>query len=315
VVWDCPGRPGAPVVLLVHGVTLTTELNWSAVLPGLAGPFRVLAFDQRGHGHGLGWTHGYRLEDCADDVAAIAAALGINRVILVGYSMGGLIAQLVWHRHRQLTAGLVLCATARNMAGSRLPHPATLMASALLASALLPLTPGAFACGWVMPGLAALGQFAPGPPLPDIVTLPTPATLPWLPATALRADLLGRQLLDTDGDPAQREWALAQMRRTSLGAALAAVSAVYRFSSHAWVGEIDVPTAVIIPRGDRIVAPTRQHKLAAAVPGAITLEVDGAHGIFLTAPDRFLAAVSAACDHAGAEHATPAVETPPATAS
>jgi 3-oxoadipate enol-lactonase len=78
----------------------------------------VLAFDQRGHGRGLGWAGGYNLEDCADDVAAVAAALGIDRLIVAGYSMGGLIAQLVWRRHRPLTAGLVLCATARNMAGS-----------------------------------------------------------------------------------------------------------------------------------------------------------------------------------------------------
>src|SRR5690349_755136 len=126
VVWDCPGR-GGPAVLLVHGVTLTAELNWSAVMPSLAGSFRVLAFDQRGHGHGLGWAGQYRLEDCADDVAAVAAALGIQRLIVVGYSMGGLIAQLVWQRHRQLTAGLVLCATARSLTGSPLVHPTVLL--------------------------------------------------------------------------------------------------------------------------------------------------------------------------------------------
>jgi pimeloyl-ACP methyl ester carboxylesterase len=38
-------------------------------------------------------------------VAAVAAGLGINRLIVVGYSMGGLIAQLLWQRHRQLTCG------------------------------------------------------------------------------------------------------------------------------------------------------------------------------------------------------------------
>jgi pimeloyl-ACP methyl ester carboxylesterase len=63
MVWDCPGRPGGPAVVLVHGVTLSAELNWSAVMPGLAGPFRVVAFDQRGHGDGLDWPGGYNLED------------------------------------------------------------------------------------------------------------------------------------------------------------------------------------------------------------------------------------------------------------
>src|SRR6202022_4608662 len=40
--------------------------------------------------------------------------LGIERAIAVGYSMGGPIAQLLWHRHPEKVAGLVLCATARN---------------------------------------------------------------------------------------------------------------------------------------------------------------------------------------------------------
>ncbi len=45
VIWDCPGPPGAPTVVLLHGVTLTAELNWSAVMPVLSRHCRVLAFD------------------------------------------------------------------------------------------------------------------------------------------------------------------------------------------------------------------------------------------------------------------------------
>jgi pimeloyl-ACP methyl ester carboxylesterase len=177
--------PGAPAVMLLHGVTLTTELNWSAVIPELAGPFRVLAFDQRGHGDGLDWPGGYRLEDCADDVAAVAAALGIDQLIVIGYSMGGLIAQLVWQRHRQLTAGLVLCATARNMADPHLTPSAALLPPAPTTPAQMALGPAL--PGWTLPGLgtAALGLAA---------------TQGWLAAVAaLRADLLGRYLLDAGG--------------------------------------------------------------------------------------------------------------------
>ena len=47
----------------------------------------------------------------ADDTAAVARALDVERPILVGYSMGGAIAQAAWHRHPDLVAGLVLCAT------------------------------------------------------------------------------------------------------------------------------------------------------------------------------------------------------------
>src|SRR5207249_4259135 len=54
----------------------------------------------------------FRLADCADDVAALADNLGVEQAIVVGYSLGGPVAQLTWRRHRDLVAGLVLCATA-----------------------------------------------------------------------------------------------------------------------------------------------------------------------------------------------------------
>lgn len=131
VVWECPGPPGAPTLVLVHGATMTAELNWLAVFPVLSLRFRVLAFDQRGHGRGLGCAGAYRLEQCADDIAELATVLGVERLIVIGYSMGGLIAQLCWRRHPGLTAGLVLCATARSIAGSQWARWATLMMPAL----------------------------------------------------------------------------------------------------------------------------------------------------------------------------------------
>jgi pimeloyl-ACP methyl ester carboxylesterase len=117
-VWECAGPPDAPVLMLLHGVTVTAELNWGKVLVPLARHFRVIAMDLRGHGDGIpvGWR--FRLEDCADDVAALAKVLGIASFVAVGYSMGGMVAQLVWRRHGAMVSGLVLCATARNVLGS-----------------------------------------------------------------------------------------------------------------------------------------------------------------------------------------------------
>ncbi len=258
VVWDYPGPPGAPTLMLVHGATMTAELNWSAVFPVLGRHFRVLAFDQRGHGRGMGCAWGYRLEQCADDVAGVAAVLGIERLFVVGYSMGGLIAQLCWRRHSQLIAGLVLCATARSIAGVQWARWMTMMMPALM-------TPLAAAAG-TTPGMAGL-----------------------------RADLIGVHLLDQNGDRAAREWALSQMRRTPLLTALSAMSAVYAFSSHDWIGGVDVPTAVVITRHDRVVPAVRQRRLAEAVPGALVYDIDGEHDVFLTASGRFAAALYAAC--------------------
>jgi 3-oxoadipate enol-lactonase len=103
-------RRRSPTVVLLHGLMATGELNWGPYLRALNQQFRVVALDHRGHGRGV--SRPFTLADCADDVVALADALGIKKAILVGYSMGGPIAQLVWHRHPERVRGLVLCATA-----------------------------------------------------------------------------------------------------------------------------------------------------------------------------------------------------------
>lgn len=109
---DSRGPMGAPVVVLLHGLAATGLLNWRPAMDALAAKYRVIVVDHRGHGRGMRIRGPFRLADCADDVAALADVLGIERVIAAGYSMGGPIAQLLWKRHRQRVAGLVLCATA-----------------------------------------------------------------------------------------------------------------------------------------------------------------------------------------------------------
>ena len=107
---DQPGPPDRPPIVLLHGWTATADLNFFAVYGGLASTGRVIAIDQRGHGRGMP-TKRFRFEDVADDVAATLETLGIDRAVVVGYSMGGAVAQLVAHRHPVRVAGLVLCAT------------------------------------------------------------------------------------------------------------------------------------------------------------------------------------------------------------
>lgn len=116
---DVAGPPGAPTLFLLHGWTATADLNWFTCYRPLSEHYRVVAFDHRGHGRGLRTRRTFRLEDCADDVAAVAEALGIETFVPVGYSMGGTVAQLVWQRHRERVDGLVLCATAPYFAGRR----------------------------------------------------------------------------------------------------------------------------------------------------------------------------------------------------
>lgn len=117
-IWECAGPGGAPVLVLIHGVTFTAELNWGKLFVPLARHFRLVAIDLRGHGDGIRPGTRFRLEDCADDIAALAGVLGLPRFTAVGYSMGGMVAQLLCRRHAPLVSGLVLCATSRNVLGS-----------------------------------------------------------------------------------------------------------------------------------------------------------------------------------------------------
>lgn len=116
---EVAGPVGAPTVILLHGWTATADLNWFTCFDALGQHFRVLAPDHRGHGRGLRPNGGFRLSDCADDVAAIADVFGVNTFIPVGYSMGGAIAQLLAQRHEMRVRGLVLAATAGYFASSR----------------------------------------------------------------------------------------------------------------------------------------------------------------------------------------------------
>ncbi|MHB8670176.1 MAG: alpha/beta fold hydrolase [Acidimicrobiales bacterium] len=115
---EVTGPPGAPTLLLLHGLAATAGLNWFTSFEALGRDFHVVAPDLRGHGRGIRVGSRFRLSDCADDVAALVDALGLHRVIVVGYSMGGPIAQLTWYRHPQRVGGLVLCATSRNFRGT-----------------------------------------------------------------------------------------------------------------------------------------------------------------------------------------------------
>lgn len=113
------GPPGAPTVLLLHGWTATADLNWFTCYHPLSQHYRVIALDHRGHGRGIRSRKAFRLDDCADDAIAVCDALGIDRVIPIGYSMGGPVAQLVWQRHPERVRALVLCATAPYFRNSR----------------------------------------------------------------------------------------------------------------------------------------------------------------------------------------------------
>ena len=101
------GDPGGMPVVLLHGVT-DSWFSWSRVMPLLPAGWRVYALDQRGHGGSSVPRSGYGLPAMAEDVVAFLDALGIPRAVVVGHSMGSLVAQHVAAGAPERVARLVL---------------------------------------------------------------------------------------------------------------------------------------------------------------------------------------------------------------
>ncbi|MBN1177722.1 MAG: alpha/beta fold hydrolase [Anaerolineae bacterium] len=97
-----------PAVVLIHGAG-GSHLTWPPALRALEG-VAVYAIDLPGHGRSAGAGR-QRVADYAADVVAFLNAVGVERAVLVGHSMGGAIAQTVALDAPERVAGLVLLGT------------------------------------------------------------------------------------------------------------------------------------------------------------------------------------------------------------
>ena len=79
--------------------------------------------------------------------------------------------------------------------------------------------------------------------------------------------------------------------------------AVQRFSSTDWVGQVSVPTAVVVTERDHLVPSARQRELVEQIPEAKVVRLDGNHMVFLMQPEALAGAVREACRLVGAERA------------
>jgi pimeloyl-ACP methyl ester carboxylesterase len=251
---DGPSRD-APTVLLLHGWVASGGLNWYQAFGPLSRHFNVIAPDLRGHGRGIRTWRRFRLSDCADDCAALLDELDVGPVIACGYSMGGPVAQLLWQRHRDHVGGLVLGATS----ASFIPGVQQRM-----------MFVGMMA---VAAGTTRTSQL--------FTRLPGGRRIPVVArASGRRPDSI-------------RRWAPAEMRRHDMRMVFEAGNAIATFSSRRWIGDVDVPTTVLVTTKDRAVDPTQQMKLALRIPRAELLRYEEGH----TSPvlESFGTAVTDAC--------------------
>jgi 3-oxoadipate enol-lactonase len=261
LVREVAGPSDAPVIVLLHGWTATSALNWYPSFEPLGRHFRVLALDHRGHGQGIRSRRPFRLEDCADDVAALAELRGVGRIIPVGYSMGGPIALLTWLRHRSLVEGLVLCATAARFV-SRRP------AQRLYTQGML--------------GLSLAAGLSPAP---------------------LRQRAMTRFVNNRLDGTEFSSWAAGELAANDPAVLLRAGAALGNFDARSWLGDVDVPAAVVVTEKDRVVPTANQLALAHAIPGAQVFRVAGDHSVCVGDAAAFVPVLAEACRRVAARAA------------
>lgn len=236
---EVPGPPGAPTVLLLHGLVASGGLNWFQVFGPLGRHFRVIAPDLRGHGRGLRSRRRFRLSDCADDMAALLDQIGTGPVIAVGYSMGGPVAQLLWKRHPKAVSGLVFCATSDHFVPGTRERLVFVTAMSAVA------------------GSTRIGQAVARMPI-AMVRRRVPAAVRNRPESI-------------------RAWASAEMRRHDWRMVAEGAHAIGTYDARRWIGDIDVPTAVILTTEDRAVPPADQMRLVQQIPHATVHRIADGH--------------------------------------
>ncbi|WP_330181343.1 alpha/beta hydrolase [Nocardia sp. NBC_01503] len=239
--------PDSPTVLLLHGMATTAMLNWFPSLRELNERYRVVLFDQRWHGHGIR-SERFDLDDLADDAITLTEVLGIDRPILAGYSMGGVVAQLAAHRHPDKVGGMVLAATTYRFQETRRER--------------------AFHKTWSLLA-ASLAEYS---------TRRTEMHLSKLPVLPESSWPVGRM----------DRWAMSEMRSTSGWALAQALAVLGQFDASEWLSTLKVPTAVVITTRDRALPVYRQLEMAKAIPGSEIFLAKAGHAACALEADVFV---------------------------
>jgi pimeloyl-ACP methyl ester carboxylesterase len=255
IAYERLGDPSGPVVLLVMGLGAQL-INWpdgfcdELVKRGL----QVIRFDNRDVGQS---THlhsapipnfmaamagdfssvSYRLSDMAADAVGLLDVLGVERAHVVGASLGGYISQTIAIEHPQRVQSLTLIMTSTGDPRVGQPHPEAM----------------------------------------QVFAGPTPTTR----QQAIDKQLFASKLLGSPGFPREPEVVAERAGRAfdrgydAVGMVRQAVAVVASGDRTSRLRELKVPTVVIHGKADMLVDISGGRALAAAIPGAELIEIEG----------------------------------------
>lgn len=108
------GPRDAPALVLGNSLGTTLSM-WDAQAPDLAGRFRLIRYDHRGHGRSPVPDGPYSIDDFADDVVELLDGLGIETAHYCGLSIGGMAGITLAARHPERVGRLVVCCSSPHM--------------------------------------------------------------------------------------------------------------------------------------------------------------------------------------------------------
>jgi pimeloyl-ACP methyl ester carboxylesterase len=255
IYWREGGR--GPALVLLNGWS-ASGLAWPrAWVRALEADFRVIRIDNRGTGYSRFAPTPFTMADMADDVAAVLDHVEVGVAVVLGMSMGGMIAQEVAFRHPDRLAGLVLVST-------RAPAPVVAIpeAAGMMLDLLAPQRKGESLRTYMTrlwtsttgPGFSERNPEAMAELVEQIVERPTPRAL-----------------------------MMHQLR------------AVHGFGHAKRLCSITAPTAVVHGTDDAIVNVANGRVLAELIPSATYIELEGVgHLPPVEAPERLLEAIAEA---------------------
>ena len=238
---------GEPL-LLIMGFTVSA-VGWHWNIPAFAQHFRVIAFDNRGVGQSDKPAGPYAASMLAKDTIGLLDALGIDKAVVMGHSMGGFIAQAMALEYPERVSKLILAST--NFGGPR--H--------------VPVTPEA---------MAVLSDVKSDP----LTRLRNGIVISTAPGFADREPELIQEWLDWRvANPLDMAGYQAQM---GIGLALMAEAAAFENK----LPNVSAPTLILFGAHDKVVPPANADLLTKQIPGSQTrILPDAGHFFPLEIPE------------------------------
>jgi non-heme chloroperoxidase len=263
-------RGAGPPVVLLHGFMLSSAL-WAHQLRDLAVHHRVIAPDLRGHGSSRPGAAGFSMVDTAGvvdelraevrmaksqqgspavrrmamDVRSVLEALDVEHALVVGHSMGGMVALQLAH-----------------------DTPADALRRRVGAMALVSTTGGPFAR---LPGFGGMARLA-GPVSARAMGLADR----WGVRTVASQDVrwwLTRVGFGADAPPAQVRFVEGLHLATAPSTVAELLPALALFDLSRWLGSLDLPVLVVVGSNDRLTPPRHALRTAAALPHSELVEL------------------------------------------